>query len=95
MSDYVRSAVLRFGLKGGAIAGLIHTLFQRRSKSGKKEIMRLSKLNLAMFVVLAALVPVRAFATSLALDVVGGGLAGSDNRTGSIGGSSRSARRSA
>jgi hypothetical protein len=47
--------------------------------------MRLSKLNLAMFVVLAALVPARAFATSLALDVVGGGFAGSDNRTGSIG----------
>lgn len=47
--------------------------------------MRLPKLSLATFIVLAALVPARAFATSIALDVVGGGSPGSDNRSGSIG----------
>ena len=43
------------------------------------------KRALAVLVVLAALGPSKAFATSLALDVTGGGLAGSDTRSGSIG----------
>jgi hypothetical protein len=43
------------------------------------------KRALAVFIVLAALGPSQAFATSLALDVTGGGFPGSDNRSGSIG----------
>jgi Domain of unknown function (DUF4082)/PEP-CTERM motif len=47
--------------------------------------MRLCKSGLGLLVLLAALSPARASATSLALDVVGGGLPGSDQRSGSIG----------